>query len=69
MRSLCSEGDLGGRRPGEPREGGLVEGLGEGSGPDVHRSMTQTNIDQGIANLILTRSKLKTETARQYMNF
>ena len=34
LRSLCSEGDLGGLLPGEPREeGGLVEGLGEGSGP------------------------------------
>lgn len=34
LRSLCSEGDLGGRRPGEPREaGGLVESLGDGSGP------------------------------------
>lgn len=35
FRSLCSEGDLGGRRPGDPSEdGGLVEGLGEGSGPE-----------------------------------
>ena len=34
LRSLCSEGDLGGLLPGEPREeGGLVEGVGEGSGP------------------------------------
>lgn len=34
LRSLCSEGDLGGFLPGEPRvEGGLVEGFGEGSGP------------------------------------
>lgn len=32
---MCSEGDLGGRRPGEPSEdGGLVEGFGEGSGPE-----------------------------------
>lgn len=32
--SLCSEGDFGGFLPGEPREvGGLVESLGEGSGP------------------------------------
>lgn len=35
LRSLCSEGDLGGLRPGDPREdGGLVEGFGEGSGPN-----------------------------------
>lgn len=34
LRSLCSEGDLGGRRPGDPSEdGGLVEGFGDGSGP------------------------------------
>ena len=34
LRSLCSEGDLGGLLPGEPSdEGGLVEGFGEGSGP------------------------------------
>lgn len=30
---LRSGGDLGGFRPGEPRWGGLVEGLGEDSGP------------------------------------
>lgn len=34
LRSLCSEGDLGGFLPGEPREvGGLVESFGDGSGP------------------------------------
>lgn len=34
LRSLCSEGDLGGLRPGDPREDdGLVESFGEGSGP------------------------------------
>lgn len=39
LRSLCSEGDLGGFLPGEPRvEGGLVEGFGEGSGPAETRS-------------------------------
>lgn len=35
LRSLCSEGDLGGLLPGDPREeGGLVEGFGDGSGPE-----------------------------------
>lgn len=35
MMGACfrSGGDLGGFRPGEPRWGGLVEGLGEDSGP------------------------------------
>lgn len=46
MRSLCSEGDLGGLLPGEPREdGGLVEGFGEGSGP-VGTSMQEKRVLQ-----------------------
>lgn len=38
---MCSEGDLGGFLPGEPREeGGLVEGFGEGSGPVAMQDST-----------------------------
>lgn len=41
MRSLCSEGDLGGLLPGVNREeGGLVEGFGECSGPAGMTSRT-----------------------------
>lgn len=40
LRSFCSEGDLGGRRPGEPNEdGGLVESFGDGSGPNLISSL------------------------------
>lgn len=38
FRSLGSFGDLGGFLPGDPRRGGLVEGLGEVSGPVGNRA-------------------------------
>lgn len=45
LRSFCSEGDLGGRRPGEPNEdGGLVESFGDGSGPNLISSLKKHNI-------------------------
>lgn len=54
---MCSEGDLGGLLPGEPREdGGLVEGFGEGSGPagmrrqDKRVFQKENNIKRNIIN-------------------
>lgn len=45
LRSLWSDGDLGGLLPGEPRDdGGLVEGFGEGSGPGGTRRQNKKQL-------------------------